>query len=96
MVPAASFSMGCSAGDPACEADEGGAGGMSVSVPAFLMDSTEVTVAEYRACVAAGQCAEPLTNRRNQYCNYDHPERDRHPVNCLDGSQAAAYCTQAG
>lgn len=95
-VPEASFQMGCSVGDPNCEADEGEAGGVTVAVPAFLMDRNEVTVAEYRACVAAGKCTEPLTNRRNQYCNYDHPERDRHPVNCLDWGQAVAYCEQAG
>lgn len=95
-VPADSFRMGCSAADPACEADEGPAGGVPVSVPTFLMDIHEVTVAEYRACVSAGNCTEPLTNKRNQYCNYGHPERDRHPVNCLDWDQAVAYCTAAG
>ena len=95
-VPADDFAMGCSVGDPACEADEGPAGGVPVSVPTFFMDIHEVTVADYRACVAEGNCAQPLTNKRNQYCNYDHPERDQHPVNCLDWAQAVAYCTAAG
>ena len=96
LVPGATFAMGCSAGDPACEADEGPAGGTPVTVPAFLIDRHEVTVAEYRACVARGDCTEPLSNRRNQYCNYGHPDRDRHPVNCIDWPQAAAYCAAAG
>jgi iron(II)-dependent oxidoreductase len=94
-VSAATFDMGCSVGDPACEKDEGPEGGVPVAVPAFLIDRNEVTVAEYRACVGGGSCTEPLTNSRNQYCNYDHPEREKHPVNCLDWRQAVAYCEQA-
>jgi len=88
--------MGCSPDDPDCEADEGPAGGTQVQVPEFLIDRFEVTVAEYRHCVEAGHCSPPLTNRRNQYCNYGHPDRDRHPVNCLDWSQAVAYCASVG
>lgn len=95
-VPEETFNMGCSPGDPACEKDEGPEGGVAVRVPAFMMDRNEVTVAEFRACVASGKCTMPLTNSRNQYCNYDHPERDRHPVNCVDWSQAVAYCSEAG
>ena len=33
-----------------------------------------------------------LTQQRNQYCNYDHPDREQHPVNCLDWAQAVEYC----
>jgi len=55
---------------------------LPVSVPTFLMDTHEVTLAEYRTCVSAGKCTEPLTNSRDQYCNCNHPERDRHPINC--------------
>lgn len=95
-VPQATFQMGCSVGDDACEGDEGPAGGVAVTVPAFVLDRYEVTVADYRACVAAGQCSEPLTNRRNQYCNYDHPAREQHPVNCVDWGQAVSYCGFAG
>ena len=95
-VPAATFQMGCSVGDPACDDDEGPEGGAAVRVPAFLLDRYEVTVAEYRSCVDAGKCTEPLTNSRNQYCNYDHPARDAHPVNCLDWDQAFTYCAVVG
>ncbi len=95
-IPAGPFQMGCSAGDPNCEKDEGPAGGTTVNVPAFRIDPREVTVAEYRDCVAAGQCSEPLTFARNKYCNYDAPGRDDHPVNCLDWSQAVAYCAAHG
>jgi len=96
LVPAATFAMGCSPADTACEADEGPVGGTPVTVPEFLIDRHEVSVAEYRACVASGTCTEPLTNRRNQYCNYDHPQREEHPVNCVDWAQAVAYCASVG
>ena len=95
VVPEATFPMGCSLGDPACDADEGPVGGTPVRVPAFAIDRNEVTVEQYRACVSDGRCTAPLTNRDNQYCNYDHPERDQHPVNCVDWSQAVAYCASA-
>lgn len=95
-VPDGTFAMGCSRGDGDCGSDEGPPGGVSVRVPAFTIDRHEVTVAEYRGCVAAGKCSEPLTNSDNRYCNYGHPGRDRHPVNCIDWQQALDYCTQAG
>ena len=53
-------------------------------------------MAEYRACVDSGQCSRPLTQKRNQYCNYDHPEREQHPVNCVDWAQAIEYCATVG
>jgi len=95
-VPAGPFRMGCSQGDANCEKDEGPAGGTTVFVPAFGIDRNEVTVDEYRHCVAEGKCSEPLTFKRNKYCNYDAPGREHHPVNCIDWSQAAAYCTAHG
>jgi iron(II)-dependent oxidoreductase len=96
LVPAGPFQMGCSAGDKACEQDEGAPGGVKVEVPAFLLDSHEVTVADYRACVQAGRCAPPLTQQRNRYCNYGGKARDTHPVNCVDWDQAQAYCQWQG
>jgi len=96
LITAGQFLMGCSTGDPDCEKDEALAGGLPVVVPAFLIDRYEVTVKQYRECVAAGACTLPLTNERNQYCNYDNPARDEHPVNCVDWQQAVNYCTWSG
>lgn len=93
-IPAGSFTMGCSKGDKLCGVDEKPS--TKVAVPAFLIDAKEVTVAEYRACVAAGKCKAPKTHSRNQYCNYDAPKRDTHPVNCIDWADAQAYCTTQG
>ncbi len=96
MIPAGPFQMGCSPGDSQCAEDEGPPGGIRVAVPAFRIDDREVTVADYRACVQAGRCAPPPTHAHNQYCNYEAPRRDDHPVNCVDWDQAVAYCTWRG
>ena len=95
-IPAGKFLMGCSHHDPDCEPDEGKPGGVIVRVPAFYIDPYEITVAEYRACVEAGQCSPPKTHTRNKYCNYGAPDRDRYPVNCVDWPDAANYCAQQG
>ncbi len=95
-IPAGNFNMGCSENDERCDGDEGKPGGIAVYVPAFNIDKYEVTVAEYRNCIANGHCTRPLDNNRNQYCNFDHPDREQHPVNCIDWSQAVAYCTTQG
>lgn len=96
VIPAGSFQMGCSRSDTACEKDEGKPGGVTVHVPAFAIDSHEVTVADYRNCVDAGRCSPPLTHVRTQYCNDAAPGRDAHPVNCVNWDQAQAYCQWKG
>ena len=64
-----------------------------VRVPTFQMARTEVTVAQYGACVKAGKCTEPDTGR---YCNWGKPGRGEHPVNCVDWDQARAYAAWIG
>lgn len=95
-VPAGTFLMGCTEPSGKCEANEGAPGGMHVFVPAFYIDPYEVTVGEYRACVAAGQCQSPKTYAQNKYCNYDAPGRDHYPVNCVDWPDAKNYCIKQG
>jgi len=72
------------------------------------MDRTEVTVAAYRACVQAGGCeAAPTTvhwqgvssaHERlwNPHCNAARQAVDNHPINCVDWTQADAYCRWRG
>jgi formylglycine-generating enzyme required for sulfatase activity len=73
-----------------------------VTVAPFRLDKHEVTVADYGACVAAGKCSEPesYANERGNFrssCNWRHPEpRLAHPINCVDFTQAAAYCAWLG
>jgi formylglycine-generating enzyme required for sulfatase activity len=61
-----------------------------VAVDGFCMDLSEVTLEEYNACIADEGCArkEPTSH----FCNFVNSGRERHPVNCVDFEQAAAYC----
>lgn len=64
-------------------------------VASFLLDTTEVTVAAYERCVAARVCTVPTSDWDE--CNWRHrAERGRHPVNCVDWTQATAYCQWQG
>ena len=94
VIPGGTFNMGCSKGDKFCETDEKPT--IQVNVPVFLIDTKEVTVAEFRSCVSSGNCNAPKTHGRNKYCNYDAPKRDSHPVNCIDWADAQTYCTLQG
>ena len=58
----------------------------------YDMDKFEVTVEEYRDCVAAGACAEPATGDE---CNWGMGDRDGHPVNCITWYDTQRYCRWA-
>jgi len=63
-------------------------------VATFDLDTTEVTVEDYRRCRDAGACTVSHVGR--QFCNEQATGRDKHPINCIDLTQAAAYCAFAG
>jgi eukaryotic-like serine/threonine-protein kinase len=65
-----------------------------VRVDAFEIDRTEVTVAAYGACVAAGVCAP--SEAFHERCNTHARGKDQDPLNCVTWSNAAAYCVWAG
>jgi hypothetical protein len=56
---------------------------------------TEVTVAQFKACRAAGECgSDPDTSA---YCNWRLvAARLDHPINCVDWNQAKDFCVWAG
>jgi formylglycine-generating enzyme required for sulfatase activity len=60
-----------------------------VVIPTLLIETTEVTVAAYEACVQAGVCAPPGTL---DGCNTEFDDRDAHPVNCVSFADAQAFC----
>jgi sulfatase modifying factor 1 len=82
-IPGGTFMMGSPIATPIHQ----------VTLGAFLMDLSEVTVSQYAACVAAGVCSGPMRPGR---CDYGVPGRDDHPVNCIDWSQATVFCQWAG
>jgi len=77
-----------------------------VTLPAYRIDRTEVTVAAYAVCVAAGGCGAATATVNwtkyfpeqvryfSKFCN--GTDRPDHPINCVDWNQAAAYCRWSG
>jgi formylglycine-generating enzyme required for sulfatase activity len=81
--------------------ETGGRFAARVTLPAFRIEATEVTVAAYRACVEAGACsAPPAAGAEREIgkqplpmtCNWGQAGRDDHPINCLSFAEADAYC----
>ncbi len=63
------------------------------------MTRSEVTAAQYAACVAAKQCSAAEVRkthppRHDELCNYER--RPDHPMNCVTHTEAAAYCAWQG
>jgi formylglycine-generating enzyme required for sulfatase activity len=62
-----------------------------VTVSPFEMAKTDITVAQYKACVDAGACGAPKTGG---HCNW--VKGGNYPLNCVDWEQADGYCKWAG
>jgi len=87
-IPGGSFQMGSTDGAP----DEKPV--HTVHVSSFEMSRSEVTVAQYRACVDAGSClVDGLTDHGS--CNWGEPGGDQHPINCVDWEQALVFARWA-
>lgn len=86
-IPAGEFAMGCNeATDAACDDDEKPQ--HTVSMSAFSIDRTEVSQAQYTACMLDGACEPPL-------CEWNC-ERGDYPAGCVSSTHALAYCSWAG
>jgi formylglycine-generating enzyme required for sulfatase activity len=87
-IPGGTFRMGSEDGDD----DEKPV--HPVTVAGFCLDRTEVTVAAYAACVKQGKCSD--ADLKGISCNYQVDGKGAHPMNCVDWTQADAYCKGAG
>ena len=97
LVPSGDFYAGCKRQEhPDCIDDEKPSSRAFVAT--FRLDVTEVTVAAYRRCVRKGACTKHMFQTRddNRYCNWGHPKRGQHPMNCVSWLGAATYCRWAG
>jgi formylglycine-generating enzyme required for sulfatase activity len=98
LVPKSTFTMGQPSPDPySLEAPA-----HSVSLDAYCIDRTEVTVAAYEECVAESRC-EPAPRTVDHLpgnprypdpglCNGGKPHLGEHPINCVTWYHADAYC----
>jgi formylglycine-generating enzyme required for sulfatase activity len=92
-VPAGRFTMG--GVDSATSPDE--VPTHVVSVSAFWIDKTEVTVAMYTLCVKAGVCKEPVSTNAADYKDYFYDQTYANfPVVNVRWDDAQSYCQWAG
>lgn len=93
LVPGGAFYFGCNATlDRQCLDNE--KPGRVLELPAFKIDRTEVTYREFERCVDAGACTVP--DDQGYACVWGRWFRGKHPVNCVDWSQAKAFCAWKG
>ena len=94
LIPAARVQLGCDPKRHVCDLFQDRLV-REVEIPAFHIDRTEVTVAEYAECVEAGACSRDrwdfATSRAN--CGAaDLAARGNHPITCVSWGDARAYC----
>jgi formylglycine-generating enzyme required for sulfatase activity len=96
-VPAGEFFMGCDRSKPKEKCNIVELPLHKVYLSDYYIDRTEVTVASYTACLAAGACTEPIRTYSDEHKNYFYnPSFDNYPVIFVTWFQARDYCTWAG
>lgn len=85
-VPGGRFTMGST--DKASPANEHPA--RQLVIPPFWIDKLEVSVRDYRACVARGSCARPP--QTSSLCTFDMGDGEL-PISCVRWRDAQTYCT---
>ncbi|MDY0002444.1 MAG: SUMF1/EgtB/PvdO family nonheme iron enzyme [Polyangia bacterium] len=88
-IPAGDFEMGCNSGELGGSCRTAEQPRHTVTLSAYCMELTEVSVAAYRACKQTGACTgTPET------CNWSTTAGniEEHPINCIDWSDSREYC----
>lgn len=68
-----------------------------VCLASFSMDASEVTNAQYAACVVGGECTPPVdSTSKSRASYYGNADFDTYPVVFVDRDQAATYCQWNG
>jgi formylglycine-generating enzyme required for sulfatase activity len=62
----------------------------------FYISKTEITVANYQACVYARFCTEPLDFQNNQRCTWNKDNAQNLPINCITWKQARDFAKWIG
>ena len=92
-IIAGTFTMGCIRSmDPTCSDTEEPA--HEVTLATFYIDTTEVTRAAYKQCVAAGSCSPPPRSCADE--SWDASSLAQYPMTCVDWEQARAFCAWRG
>ncbi len=87
LIPAGEFKMGNNAGLSPERPEH------HVFLDSFYLDVYEVTNASYAACVAAGNCQEPVSRRSRTVSNYyADPDLGNFPVVYVTWEMAQTYC----
>jgi len=98
-IPAGAFEMGCDSSD-ACWAGQGDESPRhTVTLGAYCIQLTEVSVGAFRACKDDSVCTgTPDEESSNPWCNWSAtvitPSREDHPINCIDWTESQEYCQQ--
>ncbi len=90
LIPGGRFLLGSSDG----QADEQPQ--REVTLSPFFIDQFEVSNAQYRACVQAGNCTNGFNNSFTRVGYRDDAQFDNYPALGVTWNQAAAYCQSLG
>jgi formylglycine-generating enzyme required for sulfatase activity len=92
--------------NPSCKLGEPGYGSFSsyetplraIYLNGYYIDTYEVTVSEFDACVKADKCSTQnyRTKSSDSVCNYGYTDRGNLPMNCANWYVAVEYCSYVG